>query len=146
MFALVLLALAVFSTDKQTTVKLEAELIELNHVYNDEGQLWLYQAIGQYWRHDIAGHDVGFWCRVTTDKVTVRKNGEWWYLHTQDCVVRTRTLRVTHTQYDRETFLRTGLVGNRVLAAVVPYYRKTNSGQWQTLRPIPGLTVEFPDF
>lgn len=73
--------------------------IELNRVYNDDGQLWLEQVI--FWRWEPAvGWACEGWRRL--DHGRLRKTPRGWRWEEPGRCVEARVMRQSWTQYDRE--------------------------------------------
>ena len=73
--------------------------IELNRVYNDDGQLWLEQVI--FWRWEPAvGWACEGWRRL--DHGRLRKTPHGWRWEEPGLCVEARVMRQSWTQYDRE--------------------------------------------
>lgn len=74
--------------------------IEINRVYNDEGDLWLSQVIFWRWEPVIADWACEGWRR--TDQGNLRKVPGGWRWEQGSLLVEAPEACHTHTQYDRE--------------------------------------------
>lgn len=111
MFALLLSAVAMIPSD--AVVLDEADVIEVNHYFDKDGNLVFKQVIFWRWRNDSANHHVFAWrFAKQSSQIPVHdwaRNGyvSIWYDGQVLRCVRSRAIRETWTQYDPEVHDRT---------------------------------------